>query len=414
MAATDNTNQPRYLLAKIFFWLGSFAVTSIISLTPAVFVYASEDNFDVAGSMSIAARVYTQNPSYSEQNASDLISVYLQPELRYEGTTGRYTFVPFYRFDSIDDERTHFDIRELNWRNFSDQWDILIGIDRVFWGVTESRHLVDIINQTDLVDNIDEESKLGQPMIRFNLISELGNTTLFLLPGFRERTFPGSKGRLRAPHTVSTGDVEYESDKKSSHLDWALRYSLVINDWDIGVSYFSGTSREPRLITNDSESVLIPFYDQINQLGIDAQLTSESWLWKFEGINRYEQDRSFFAGVLGLEYTLYQIADSDKDLGLLGELLYDNRDENAPPTLFDRDIFFGLRLNMNDVDASEILVGLIYDNEKRQHIFKLEAKTRLSQRLSVALEAWQFHDSQSNRLDYSQDDYIQLQLNWHL
>ena len=43
---------------------------------------------------------------------------------------------------------------------------LLVGAAKVFWGTAESRHLVDIINQTDAVEDIDEEDKLGQPMVK--------------------------------------------------------------------------------------------------------------------------------------------------------------------------------------------------------------------------------------------------------
>lgn len=382
----------------------------IMSLTVS-FKAAADINF--SGSVAAEARIFTQDPRYTEQSESDDYSLFLQPELRYEAAAGRITMVPFYRHDSIDDERSHFDIRELNWRHSADRWDLLIGVDRVFWGVTESRHLVDIINQVDLIENIDQEDKLGQPMIRFNWLADWGNLSAFVLPGFRERTFPGPDGRLRSALPVSSDAAVYESSQGDSHIDLALRYSQVIGDWDVGAYYFTGTGREPRLISDSSGQFLIPHYDLIQQLAIDAQLTAESWLWKFEGINRRGQGKNFLAAVAGLEYTWYQIAGSNADLGILAELLYDGRDDSAPPTLLDRDIFLGLRLGMNDIDDSQYLVGLIYDEEKDQNLFTLEGKRRLNQHLSIELEAWQFNDSDSASLDFNQDDYVQLQLVWH-
>ena len=53
-----------------------------------------------------------------------------------------------------------------------------VGVGKVFWGVTESQHLVDIINQTDLVENIDTEDKLGQPMLETTWLQNWGATTV--------------------------------------------------------------------------------------------------------------------------------------------------------------------------------------------------------------------------------------------
>ena len=54
-----------------------------------------------------------------------------------------------------------------------------MGIDKVFWGVIESRHLVDYINQTDGVEDVDGEDKLGQPMINLGLQRDWGDLIFF-------------------------------------------------------------------------------------------------------------------------------------------------------------------------------------------------------------------------------------------
>jgi hypothetical protein len=372
------------------------------------------DNLDLDGSIAFETRLFTQSSRHPGQNDSNVYSLYLQPELRYEAIDWRLNMVPFYRFDNIDDERSHFDIRELSWRFFSNQWEVLIGIDRVFWGVTESRHLVDVINQTDLVENINQESKLGQPMLRLNWMTDWGDISAFVLPIFRERTFPGSDGRLRTALPVSSDDAEYDSNREHKHIDLALRYSNVLGNWDVGAYYFRGTDREPRLLIDDNRQALIPYYALITQLGADVQLTAEAWLWKLETIVRQGQGKTFAAAVGGFEYTWYQISDSSSDLGLILELLYDGRDDSAPPTLLDRDIFLGLRLGLNDIDSSELLFGMFYDLDKQQYLYKLEGSRRLTQHLSVEVEAWIFDDSDSHPIDFSQDDYAQLQLIWHL
>ena len=155
--------------------------------------------FSASGFVAAESRMFTQSPQFPEQEDENAHSLILNPEFRYDRAEQRLTFIPFYRKDSIDDERTHFDLRELNWRKVDDDWDLLVGIGRVFWGVAESRHLVDIVNQTDLVEDIDQEDKLGQPMVNLAVLKDWGAVSLFLLPGFRERTFPGEQGRLRTP-----------------------------------------------------------------------------------------------------------------------------------------------------------------------------------------------------------------------
>ena len=146
-------------------------------------------------------------------------SVAIQPEWFHEWDGGKQVlnFVPFYRWDEHDKERTHSDIRELSWLRVFDESELRIGIRKVFWGVTESQHLVDIINQTDLVESSDGEEKLGQPMINYAWINDWGTLDLFVLPYFRERTFPGVNGRLRSiPHVDTTNPIYEDSDKEKT------------------------------------------------------------------------------------------------------------------------------------------------------------------------------------------------------
>ncbi len=77
-----------------------------------------------------------------------------------------------------------------------------VGLSKVFWGAAEFVHLADIINQTDGVEGFDGEEKLGQPMLRLSLFLDRGTVNAFILPWFRERTFPGKKDRLRTPLVI--------------------------------------------------------------------------------------------------------------------------------------------------------------------------------------------------------------------
>ena len=106
-------------------------------------------------------------PGQEKNNAS----LTVQPEYYHEWETGSsFTFVPFARLDSADPERTHFDIRELNYLWVTDSLELRLGVGKVFWGVTEFVHLVDIINQTD------GEDKLGQPHLQMTQYSAFALT----------------------------------------------------------------------------------------------------------------------------------------------------------------------------------------------------------------------------------------------
>ena len=177
------------------------------------------------------------------------------------------------------------------------------------------------------------------------------------MPYFRERTFPGVDGRLRAPLPVDTDNPVYESSAGQGHVDYALRYSHYIGDVDLGLSLFRGTSREPRLVPNEDGTAFLPHYDQLDQFGVDLQYTRDAWLWKLEAIARDGYSHSYAAAVGGFEYTFYQVGESAADIGLLLEYQYDGRNELEPITLNDNDLFVGTRLALNDTQDTSVLRG---------------------------------------------------------
>ncbi|MDX1523703.1 MAG: hypothetical protein R3264_18890, partial [Anaerolineae bacterium] len=314
-----------------------------------------------------------------------------------------------------DDNRTHFDARELNWLRVGDGWDLRLGLGKVFWGVTESVHLVDIINQTDAVEDIDNEDKLGQPMINLNLEQSWGTLGLFVLPGFRERTFPDDDARLRGVLPIAHEDATYDSAAEDTHIDLALRWSHTFGGWDIGIAHFHGTSREPRflpVVKPGEGTVLVPHYDQIDQTSLDLQLTHGSWLWKLEAMTRSGHGNRFGAFVAGFEHTHYQVFGSRSDIGILAEYLYDGRDKNAPEIASDDDIFLGLRLTLNDPQDSNMLTGAIVDRQTQATVFFIEAERRLSDNWKIALETRWFFDVPADDLLYGihKDDWITLSL----
>ena len=354
----------------------------------------------------------------AEQHRS-YFSAFAQPEYRHswDNDKQRIAFVAFGRVSQYDEARSHADIRELNWQKSGDGYELRLGIQRVFWGVTESQHLVDIINQTDLVENPDGEDKLGQPMINLTLVRDWGTLDFFVLTGFRERTFPGREGRLRTAPPVDTKQVQYESSRGRRRTDYALRWHKSLGDWEVGLAHFSGTSRDPRLlpgIGGDGAPALIPHYDVIDQTSLDLQATTGAWLWKLETIRRTGQGPAYSALTAGFEYTISGILDTGVDLGLLAEYLYDDRGATAT-TPFQDDVFVGLRLAFNDVSSSEALFGVIADRDSDAYIVSLETSRRFGKSTKLSFEARWFNGIPLTDLLYSQrrDDYVLVELAYY-
>jgi hypothetical protein len=348
------------------------------------------------------------------------VSISAQPEFRHRWDDGNrsFTFIPFGRLDSQDERRTRADIRELLFLAVEGDgdWELRAGIGRVFWGVTESQHLVNVINQIDYVEDFFGEVLLGQPMVRLTRVVDTGSLDVFVLPGFRERTYPGEAGRFRTPLVVDTDQALYEAGSGQRHVDWSVRWSQYAGNVDYGIYWFDGTSRDPQLLpgTDSGQPVLLPYYPLIRQAGLDAQYTGEAWLWKLETIYRDFRDRrwrDFGAAVGGFEYTLVGINDTPSDLGLLLEYHWDSRGKDAD-RVFQNDLFAGMRYTPNDIASTEVLAGLFWDLDYQTPSMRVEASRRFGDNVKVNLEAqWFGAAPDDDALSFFRnDDYVQLEV----
>lgn len=413
-------------------------------------------------------RNFYQSPDYRQSYSGALLLNFTQP---LRGANTQLAGELFLRKDSEDSERTHGDVRELYYEAIGPDFEFRAGNRRVYWGVTEGRHLVDIINQSDFVEDLSNEAKLGQPMLSLSLIRDWGATEMFLMPYFRERTFPGPRGHPQLPFPLDATDARYQSPRGRHHLDAALRYRRSFGALDLGLAYFDGTSREPEILPclrqgsdfqgteeqhncdifsgivipqspfpealteaiqqaglapSDEEVeadlrqqvidnlVLVPYYERLRQLSLDAQWVIEAWALKLETLTRYRGGRYSWAAVGGFEYTLGDVGGSGWDLGLLSEYLHDE-DADLVSSRYDQEIFFGLRLGLNDIAGSQLLAGGLVDRNGDGEAYQLEASGRLTDSLKLTLKWRVFAGSGDDPLfDFlEREDLLSLKLHYY-
>ena len=417
----------RYPLALTTIWLAA----SILAVEAhAEFELAT---WELSGRVSLEGRAFPRTGIDASQR-SYTTGFVVEPKLYLEDVEGRsFTLLPFFRYDSVDSVRTHWDLREAYALLYGElgegEWEVRLGVDRVFWGVAESQHLVDIINQIDFLEHPNGEVKLGQPMVHVTWTGDWGTLEFFGLPYHRPRIYPGRGGRLRFAGLVDRERVEYESGAEEWHPDFAARYSHSFGPLDIGLSVFDGTSREATLVCappacnplrgSAVPDVWIPYYAQIRQFGLDAQLTLDAWLFKFEAMHRSGErnllgreqeyvtalmqgrgfedilglyrEEEYVAAVVGGEYTFYSVFGSTADIGLLAEWNYDERGRQAlprrQPMTLDNDFFLGARLAFNDVDSTEIAAAFLTDASRETRTLAVEFDRRLFDQWSLHLAA---------------------------
>ncbi len=366
---------------------------------------------EFSGSVGLQQNYFWDDPKFITQKRNNSPEIVTEPEITWRGDEHSFSFKAFGRTGSDDEERNHIDIRELHWSYDNKFVDVNAGVNIVYWGVTESWHLVNIINQVDLVESIYQDEKLGQPMVNAAFIRDWGNLSLYWLPVFRERVYPSAQGRYRTPLPVDNDSARYSGTKKNAHQDYAIRYSHYVGDIDLGLHWFEGIGREPFLEADETGKYLIPVYAKVRQFGIDLQLTTDAWLWKLEAIANQNLYEDYRAAVGGFEYTFFQVIDTNADIGLLMEYIYDERGEAS--NVFSRDIFLGTRIALNDLQDTTTLLGAIVDKETGETVIKMELSRRVGKQFTLEIEGSVFSRANHALLAYEKDSMVSLRFDWH-
>ena len=98
-------------LARLARWLCSSIALGILLGLPSA---ALAQGLDVAGSVGFELRGFPYESISGLPSEAELSAV-IRPELEWRWDDGdqQLRFLPFFRIDQADDQRTHFDIREL-------------------------------------------------------------------------------------------------------------------------------------------------------------------------------------------------------------------------------------------------------------------------------------------------------------
>ena len=379
----------------------------VMSILPAQLVVG-----EMIGEVSFDNR-YFFNVGLQEQEKNHS-SFSFSPEIFKDDSNRIFHFKAKLRRDSEDPGRNLNDIQELYLINIFEDKEIKFGVSKEFWGVTETSHRVDIINQTDFTEGFDGEEKLGQPMIKISLERSWGLLDVYALLGFRERNFSGIEGRLRLPLSINEKNSLYSSSSKNKRVDFAFRWSNYYDDLDIAISHFSGTSREPRFLPSPNEiNVLVPLYEVIDQTGLEIQYLLDSLAIKGEVISRSGHGDRYTAATYGFEFTQVGFLQTRMDLGWVVEFNHDDRLESSPFVL-------GTRFSFNDIYDSQILSGFIINDKSKELGFLLEASRRVGECCLLSLEGVYFDDTDEDNGQqklfqaFMEDDFLRAEFIYYL
>ncbi|MBT6347444.1 MAG: hypothetical protein HOJ49_11985, partial [Nitrospina sp.] len=163
------------------------------------------------------------------------------------------------------------------------------------------------------------------------------------------------------------------------------------------------------------KAIKIPRYEQILQTSLDLSRVAGDWLWKGEALYRSGQGNDdYFAWTGGFEYTFTRAWSSDMDLGIIGEWMYDTRQDTAT-TAFENDLAGALRLAVNDPASTEVLLGWVQDIDSSARSLFLEASRRFGNNLLLTTEFRTFINQPATDFLFEQraDEILQIELAYY-
>lgn len=358
------------------------------------------------------------NPDAAREQQTDNFeldpSVFFELDYADQYTGVSASILPVLTLGADNSAVPQFDMRELYLAKEFEHFQLKVGMNTLFWGVAESRHLVDIVNQQVVVRNLDGEQKLGELIFQYDYFIDNGTLSLLYLPYFRPQDYSKPDDRLSLPLEVI--EENYVGQSKQDRETFVLRYSGVWDDWDLGGYFFHGLDRKPAYELAEKKG-FIANYSQLDQVALDVQYTASRWLGKGEAVYRdHALGGTSWAYVIGGEYYFYGIVAGDKDLSLLAELHRDTDSTARSNQIYRNASFLGARLAWNDIDDTSFLAGALVDNNGDSWAIKAEYETRLSSQLSLDVEARLFLEQAEDHLFYlyRDDDFIEVRLTYYL
>lgn len=311
------------------------------------------------------------------------------------------------RMDDKDAGRRRLDAKEAYLKTTYADTDFFIGNRQVFWGKAESRNIVDVINQRDTAANTGQTEKIGASSLSAEGFIADAEWQVFYLPAFTEQTSHDPDAHPSAGLRSAAALFSRKDGKDAD--DFAARISSYSGNWDYALSGFYGTAREPlRSVT--SAGLLQPRYVLQRSVGLEGQYTSDEVLVKLEGLAGVQGSSDFSALVTGIEKTFYAVGSTKWDAGLISELQFDDRPQ-AADELFG---VIGVRLTLNDTQDTSLLMLYSSDREHDQTLTSLEASRRLTDAVSLVVNA-SFFNARTPSSSFgmlSDDDQLSAQLKW--
>lgn len=389
-------------------WLACAAMLSFTHVAQAA---------SLRGAVGGEARVYADAPALPDQARDRTLgSAYVSLNASAQARGGaRFDLDVFGRLAPRGSHEASGDVRQATVRWDSGETEWKLGVLSETWGVLEAWNPVDIINQRDLAEDFQGDVKLGQPGAVANL--QLRDTLLsfYATTYARGRRYAEDRDRLRA---LPAPIVEETFERGRWAPGLAMRAKFRLGSLDLGVSQYAGPAREPVLQPVLGPSGLRGFravYERIGQTGVEAQYVAGDSVFKAELIRQQGGVDDFWGGGVGLETGFSKFAGGAGDLAVYAEYYADTRDDAAPLTPFQRDVFIGARYTCNDARDTVLELRSTYDLQRHSNLLDARAQRRVFGDAVLSLSLIKAFDAQRDPAlrGFERDTHLKIGFAWY-
>lgn len=398
---------------------------------------AVAQDFTYGGSVEASLRYYPEDgllPGQTEAGFAPIINGDFNTRTELDFGTVVFEASGLYNTETGEG---YADIPRGYFQYFGDGFDVLVGSNIEYWGVSESNRVVDSVNQRYVIDQTVDYISLGQPMVNLNLSFGFNSTlSLFGLIYFRDRDMANAATRFRSPFLMSNADAVYE-EGNGRNLDFAARYrtsfSALGGGMDLAVSYFDGTNRAPSTLPNvcvlpgghfdeancadlvydDLEDVkAIPYYAKLRRYGLEMVYSNGDLQLTFEGAISQSLNETYYSTITGAQYSFGGIGPTGDTIVAVVEYLYDDRSIIQPLTIYDNDMFFGFAYSGNDVNGTSVRGGIYYDVETDAQIYTASWSRRIGDAMRLEVAGFMMNSAGTeDPIAFAQDDsFVQVSL----
>ena len=298
----------------------------------------------------LEALEYNSNISVEKLNHSTLTNeliVYGDTKLKLENDIFSTNATVEYLYSFEYKKRRYIKLNELYITKDFEDYSLSLGKVIKYWGELEGYNIADVYNQKNLTfDPFDKDAKLGSV-------------------GF---------------------DIKRYYDHSS------LEFGVKDEDHDKPSFYFVYNFTTDEFVESENRFIIIDGYD--DKFMFLSNLLYDDFIFKCETsytvVASEKKVSDFLQLSFGVEKSFYDVLSSDITLYLEYynyHYMQDYKLKNTDiSTLYDNDIFLAFKLNLNDVQDSELKSGVFYDAKTSQKMYKVEFKSRIVDNLVLNAE----------------------------